>query len=153
VSAFTTRKIPENMTNHRTVMRSEVARDSSWPDAQRSWNATGRRCRCAYRSARIVASTWLAGPATSSRPQQDQPGFERAERQHAEDEPGEAAELAARDRAVDDRPRDQRDRQPREGGGERGDTAADQRGRGADGRRAAGGAARAGVGRTADRLP
>ena len=66
VSAFTTRKIPENITNQRIVVRSEVARDSSWPDAQRSWKATGSRCRCAYRSARMVASTWLAAPATSS---------------------------------------------------------------------------------------
>ena len=67
VSAFTTRKMPENMTNQRIVVRSEVARDSSWPEAQRSWKATGSRCRWAYRSARIVASTWLAGPATSIR--------------------------------------------------------------------------------------
>jgi hypothetical protein len=68
----------------------------------------------------------VGGARDQQPPQQDQPGFERAEHQHTEDEPGEAAELAARDRAVDDRPCDQRDRQPRQGGGERGGTAADQ---------------------------
>ena len=83
----------------------------------------------------------VGGARDEQPPQQDQPGFECAERQHAEDEPGEGVELAARDRAVDDRAGDERDRQPREGGGERGDTAADQ-----------GGAVRADVGQQTTQL-
>ncbi len=45
VSTLTTRKIPENATNQRIVVRSVVARDSSCPDGHRSWNETGSRCR------------------------------------------------------------------------------------------------------------
>ncbi len=67
VTLLTTRKMPANATNQRIVVRSDVARESSCPDAHRSWNATGRRCRCANRSARIAASTRLLGPATSRR--------------------------------------------------------------------------------------
>lgn len=67
VSPLTTRKIPEKATNHRIVVRSDVARDSSCPDAHRSWNATGSRCRCANRSARMDASMRLLGRATSIR--------------------------------------------------------------------------------------
>ena len=36
VTPLTTRKIPEKATNQRMVVRSEVARESSWPEAQRS---------------------------------------------------------------------------------------------------------------------
>ena len=76
----------------------------------------------------MVGLDLVGGARDEQPPQQDQPGFECTERQHAEHEPGEGVELAARDRAVDDRAGDERDRQPREGGGERGDTAADQGG-------------------------
>jgi len=41
-----TRKIAPKPKNRRMVERSVVALDNSWPVCQRSWNATGRRCRC-----------------------------------------------------------------------------------------------------------
>ena len=106
-------------------LRSDVARDSSCPEAQRSWKATGSRCRCPYRSARIAASTGQR-PRHQQPAQQDQPGLDGPERQHAEDEPRQGAEVAVGDGAVDDRTGDERDRQARQSSGKRGDTAADQ---------------------------
>ena len=153
VSAFTTRKIPENMTNQRIVVRSEVARDSSWPDGPAVVEGDRQPLQVRVQVGAHGGLDLVGGARDEQPPQQDQPGFECTERQHAEHEPGEGVELAARDRAVDDRAGDERDRQPREGGGERGDTAADQGGAVRDGRRAADDAARAGVGRRADRLP
>lgn len=67
VTALTSRKVSGKARNMRSSMRSVVARDSNWPEAQRSWKATGRRWRCRYRPARISASTWESGLATSHR--------------------------------------------------------------------------------------
>jgi hypothetical protein len=55
------RKTRPNPANRRMDDRSEVARDSNWPDCQPSWKAGSRLCRCAYRSSRSVFSM----PATA----------------------------------------------------------------------------------------
>jgi hypothetical protein len=61
VTLLTTRKTPTNAMKRRMVERSATARDSSWPDCQRSWNAIGSRCKWLYRSSRIRASTRVVG--------------------------------------------------------------------------------------------
>jgi len=83
----------------------------------------------------------VGGARDQQPPQQDQARLDGAEREHAEDEPGQHVEPAARDRPVDDGPGDERDRQPGQGGSEGGDTAADE-----------GGAVRADVGQQAAQL-
>ena len=45
-TALTSRKVSGKARNIRSSIRSVVPRDSSWPEAQRSWKATGSRCRC-----------------------------------------------------------------------------------------------------------
>ncbi|CAM5553875.1 hypothetical protein SMICM304S_06108 [Streptomyces microflavus] len=45
VAALTTRKVSGNARNIRSSIRSVVPRDSSWPEGERSWKATGSRCR------------------------------------------------------------------------------------------------------------
>ncbi len=67
VTPLTNRNVNGKARNMRSSIRSVVPRESSWPDAQRSWKATGSRCRCRYRSARISASTCDSGRATSQR--------------------------------------------------------------------------------------
>ncbi|CAM5643615.1 hypothetical protein SVIOM342S_01338 [Streptomyces violaceorubidus] len=67
VTPLTSRKVSGKARNMRSSIRSVVPRESSCPEAQRSWKATGSRCRCRYRSARIPASTPASGRATSHR--------------------------------------------------------------------------------------
>jgi hypothetical protein len=55
---FTTRKTPTKPTKRRMVPMSVNARESSWPEAQRSWNETGSRCNRAYRAPRRSRSSW-----------------------------------------------------------------------------------------------
>ena len=47
VAEFTMRNTRPKPTKRRIVEMSDVARDSSWPDCQPSWNETGSRWRCA----------------------------------------------------------------------------------------------------------
>lgn len=67
VAVLTARKTIGKVRNIRRICRSFVARESSWPEPQRSWKDTGRRCSRWYRSARIVASSPAMGRATSQR--------------------------------------------------------------------------------------
>lgn len=67
VTPLTSRNVSGKARNIRSSIRSVVPRDSNCPEGQRSWNATGSRCRCRYRSARIDASTPASGRATSHR--------------------------------------------------------------------------------------
>jgi hypothetical protein len=46
VSAVTTSMMAPNAIQRRIRFRSLMARDSSWPLPQRSWNSTDRSCRC-----------------------------------------------------------------------------------------------------------
>ena len=46
IAVLTIRKTNAKPTKRRSVDRSVVSRDSSWPEGQRSWKATGNRCRC-----------------------------------------------------------------------------------------------------------
>ena len=65
VITLVTMKIRPNPANLRIEDRSVVARDSSWPDCQLSWNEACSRCRWAYMSSLIVfsidatASAWI----------------------------------------------------------------------------------------------
>ena len=56
-----------NPTKRRSVDRSVVMRDSSWPDGQRSWKDTGSRCRWANRSRRMSVSMPSADVAITLR--------------------------------------------------------------------------------------
>ncbi len=67
VTPLTSRNVSGKARNWRSSIRSVVPRDSSCPDAHRSWKATGSRWRCRYRSARSSASTCDSGRATSHR--------------------------------------------------------------------------------------
>ena len=57
---FAIRNTNPKPTKRRSVDRSVVRRDSSWPDGHRSWKATGSRCTCANRSRRMSVSRPIA---------------------------------------------------------------------------------------------
>ncbi len=44
---ISTKKMAPKPMNRRITLRSVIARESSWPDCQRSWNPTSSRCSCA----------------------------------------------------------------------------------------------------------
>lgn len=67
VTPLTSRNVSGKARNWRSSIRSVVARESNCPEAHRSWKATGSRCRCRYSPARMDASTWVSGRATSHR--------------------------------------------------------------------------------------
>jgi hypothetical protein len=57
VAELTTRNTNPKPTKRRTWERSPVARASSCPVCQRSWKATGSRCRCRYSTLRTSVSS------------------------------------------------------------------------------------------------
>ncbi len=56
VAVLAIRKTKPKPTKRRSVDRSVVSRDSSWPDGHWSWNETGNRCTWANRSRRRSVS-------------------------------------------------------------------------------------------------
>ena len=103
-------------------------RDSSCPDGHRSWKATGSRCRCANRSARMAASTRLLGPAATHRRSRIRPASTSPSTRTPATNQGSASQVAPAHRPVHDRPDDQRDGQPGQRRGKRGHPAAEQGG-------------------------